>query len=83
MDDRSVTGHSFRLGDWLVTPARHALERDGETVRLKPKAMAVLCRLAARPGRVVTRQELEASVWRNTVVGYDALSNVIIKLRRS
>ncbi len=45
--------------------------------------MAVLDYLASRPGTVVSRQELEESVWAGTVVGYDALSNTIIKLRKA
>jgi adenylate cyclase len=45
--------------------------------------MAVLCYLADRPGKVISREELEDEIWRGTVVGYDALSNTIIKLRRT
>ena len=45
--------------------------------------MAVLNYLAYRPGTVVSRQELEETVWAGTVVGYDALSNTIIKLRKA
>jgi class 3 adenylate cyclase/TolB-like protein len=45
--------------------------------------MRVLVQLAARPGRVVTRTELEESVWAGMVVGPDALTNAIIKLRKA
>ena len=45
--------------------------------------MAVLDYLACRPGAVVTRQELEDALWAGVVVGYDALSNTIIKLRKA
>lgn len=45
--------------------------------------MAVLDYLACRPGSVVTRQELEQALWTGVVVGYDALSNTIIKLRKA
>ena len=45
--------------------------------------MAVLDYLACRPGTVVTRQELEQNLWTGMVVGYDALSNTIIKLRKA
>jgi len=39
--------------------------------------------LAERPGQVVPREELEASVWAGLVVGYDALTSAIIKLRKA
>jgi len=45
--------------------------------------MGVLLCLARRPGEVVTREQLEAEVWRGMVVGYDALSNAIAKLRKA
>ncbi len=45
--------------------------------------MSVLVRLAEAPGEVVTRQRLEDAVWPGMVVGYDALSNAISKLRKA
>lgn len=45
--------------------------------------MAVLVYLASHRGEVVTRAELEDYVWAGTVVGYDALGNTIIKLRKA
>lgn len=45
--------------------------------------MAALACLAARPGEVVTREQLESTVWAGRVIGYDALSNTIAKLRKA
>lgn len=45
--------------------------------------MQVLLRLAADGGGVVTRDELLASVWPGVVVGDEALTQAIIKLRRA
>ncbi len=45
--------------------------------------MALLVYLAQRPGEVITREQLEAEVWHGMVVGYDALSNSITKLRKA
>lgn len=45
--------------------------------------MHVLVFLAHNPGTVVTREALEASVWKGRVVGYDAVANTIIKLRKA
>jgi TolB-like protein/DNA-binding winged helix-turn-helix (wHTH) protein/Tfp pilus assembly protein PilF len=71
----------FRLADWRVKPDLGVLEKDGNTVSLEPRVMAVLLMLASKPGEVFSRQELEAQIWQGTVVGYDALAKAINKLR--
>jgi adenylate cyclase len=73
----------FRVGDWLVEPAVGCVTRDGRSVKLEPRAMDLLVCLARRPGRVLSREELEEAVWAGTVVGYDALTSAIIKLRKA
>ena len=45
--------------------------------------MAVLGVLASKPGEVFSRRELEDTVWHDMVVGYDALSKAINKLREA
>lgn len=45
--------------------------------------MQVLVLLSSKSGQVVTREELEDAVWANVIVGPDALTNTIIKLRRA
>jgi predicted ATPase/DNA-binding winged helix-turn-helix (wHTH) protein len=52
-------------------------------VRLTPKAAAVLAVLVARAGQPVTREELFASVWGDTVVGDDALTSCVQELREA
>jgi len=81
--DSRLTMAPFRLADWRVDPASKRISRGSETIKLQPKAMAVLVFLAQKPGDVVTREALENAVWSGTVVGYDALSNTIIKLRKA
>lgn len=44
--------------------------------------MAVLLQLAAKPGQVLTRQELLDAVWGETVVQEDALTQAVSQLRR-
>jgi adenylate cyclase len=73
----------FRIAGWRVDPASLRISKDSQTIKLEPKAMAVLAYLSARPNEVISRQELEASIWAGTVVGYDALSNAINKLRKA
>jgi adenylate cyclase len=74
---------AFRVAGWLVDPSSLRISNNSQTIKLEPKAMALLAYLAARPNEVISRQELEASIWAGTVVGYDALSNAINKLRKA
>lgn len=61
----------------------HQLRRGDQTVRLEHKVMQVLAYLAQRPGTVVSREELADNVWSGVVVGDDAVTNAVIKLRRA
>lgn len=73
----------LHIGDWWVDPDANEIGRAGDTVRVEPKAMQVLIVLAAASGRVVSREELLATVWPDVVVGDEALTQTIIKLRRA
>ena len=73
----------FFIEDWQVLPAENLLTRGNETEHLEPKAMEVLAYLASRPGEVITRDELERDVWHGALVGYDAVTNTVIKLRKA
>ncbi len=73
----------LQIGEWWVDPAANEVGRDGESTRIEPKAMQVLVALAEHPGRVVGREELMSKVWTGVVVGDEALTQTIIKLRRA
>ena len=73
----------LRIGEWSVDRAANELERAGETVRIEPKAMEVLMLLAEHSDRVVSREELLNAVWPGVVVGDEALTQSVIKLRRA
>lgn len=75
--------HRRWIGAWWVDPAANELGRDAETVRIEPKAMQVLMVLADHAGDVVRRDDLLARVWPGVVVGDEALTQTIIKLRRA
>ena len=78
-----MLGKRARIGEWSVEPTLDALRRGGETVRLEPKAMELLVVLASRPGQVVSREELLSAAWPGVVVGDEALSQVVTKLRKA
>jgi DNA-binding winged helix-turn-helix (wHTH) protein/TolB-like protein/Tfp pilus assembly protein PilF len=73
----------FRVGDWVADSATNELRRGEEVVRLEPRAMDLLAVLAKRPGTAVSREELLAAAWPGVVVGDEALSQAIAKLRRA
>ncbi len=74
---------NYQIGDWLVQQDANRLLKGNTEVQLEPKAMTVLCYLAANAERAVKREELESACWPGQVVGYDALSNSIIKIRKA
>lgn len=74
---------TFYIGEWTVHPESGRIQHGENIVRLEPRVMATLVYLARQPGRVVTREELESVVWSGTIVGYDALSSTILKLRKA
>ena len=71
------------IDDWKVIPSEGIVSRAGESVRLEPKVMDVLLHLASHPGEVISRDQLEREVWRGMVVGYDAVTATVIKLRKA
>lgn len=74
---------AFQIGDWRVDPNVNELRRPGETVRLEPKTMGVLVYLAERAGQVVSRDVLLGALWPGVVVGEDAVTQTVIKLRKA
>jgi DNA-binding winged helix-turn-helix (wHTH) protein len=79
----SATKASFFIADKLIEPASNSIISGSETTRVEPKAMKVLLLLASKAGQVVTREDLEDVVWADVIVGPDALTNTVIKLRRA
>ncbi len=53
----------YRVGDWIVRPRLRTVERDGESLQVKPKSMSVFECLVAAQGEPVTRNELLDAVW--------------------
>lgn len=80
--DETALKLGFFLDDWYVDTSTNRLRRGNKEIRLESKLVAVLSYLALHRGELVTRVELEQAVWGKTVVGYDALTSSIAKLRR-
>lgn len=73
----------FIVGEWLVEPALERITKGEQQEKVEPRVMDLLVCLASRPGEVVSREDLESLVWSGMVVGYDALSSAVIKLRKA
>lgn len=73
----------FTLGEWLVDPVADRVSKGDQSVKLEPRVMDVLVYLASRPGQIASREELETSVWAGIVVGYEALTSTMLKLRKA
>ncbi len=73
----------IRIGDWEAYPALNKLQRGSQATHLEPRAMELLVFLARYPGDVLSRDELLSGVWPGLVVGDDALTQAIIKLRKA
>ena len=58
----------WRFGPFVVWEAQRRIERAGEPVRLGPRALALLLQLIKRPGEVLSKEELLATVWAGLVV---------------
>src|SRR5205085_2233802 len=72
----------FFLCTLRVEPAQLKMSAaDGRTERLQPRVMQVLVALASANGAIVSRDSLIESCWDGRIVGEDAITRVIVKLR--
>jgi DNA-binding winged helix-turn-helix (wHTH) protein/tetratricopeptide (TPR) repeat protein len=74
---------SLLIGPWTVDPALDELRRGDEVVKLEPRKMQLLLALAARPGQLVTTDELFATVWKDVVVTQSSIYQSVALLRRT
>ena len=77
-DDRSI-----RFGPFEVDPLAHELRRNGIRIKLQEQPFRLLLLLVARPGQLISRQEMIHHLWpEGTFVDFDhGLSKAIEKLR--
>jgi TolB-like protein/DNA-binding winged helix-turn-helix (wHTH) protein/Flp pilus assembly protein TadD len=85
MSDRTSrsTTAQFRVGEWLVEPARNRVSRDGESIALENKTMDTLVYLASRAGDVVSADDLVESVWAGRAMGDNPVYKSIANLRKA
>jgi TolB-like protein/Tfp pilus assembly protein PilF len=76
-------GHELTFGRHRFDAGSGRLWCGAREVRLTPKATAVLAALTSRPGELVTKQELFASIWSGVAVSDDALTSCVQELRKA
>jgi len=73
----------LRIGALTIEPAlRRIVHDDGAAEIVEPRVMQVLVALVRAEGRILSRDELLMSCWHGVVVGEDAITRVIGRLRR-
>jgi len=73
----------FSFGPFRFFPARQLLLEGATPVRLGNRALEILVALVERPGELVSRDELVALVWPNTIVEESNLKVNVAALRRA
>jgi DNA-binding winged helix-turn-helix (wHTH) protein len=65
-----------------MSSGRNCVTLKDSLVQLRPRALALLLELARRAGEVVTKRDLMARVWPNSVVTDDSLVQCVVEIRR-
>ena len=73
----------LRFGEFTIDLATASVYRSGVRVPLQPQPARLLLFLVQHAGRVVTRDEIRAHVWGDTVVEFDQNINYCIRQIRT
>lgn len=76
-------GQRLSFGPYKLDARDERLWRGGQPVELTHKSFAVLSALVARPGQLLTKEELFRTVWPRTVVTDAALTRCVRELRQA
>ena len=73
----------YRFDEFELSRSRRALSRNGQPVALLPKTFEVLSCLVSNPGRVVAKEEILKTVWPESFVEENNLTQHISLLRKA
>jgi DNA-binding winged helix-turn-helix (wHTH) protein/TolB-like protein/Tfp pilus assembly protein PilF len=73
----------FEFGDFRLDASGRTLSRAGEPVRLTPRILDTLLYLVERRGTILSKDELLAALWPDTIVEENNLGQAISKLRQT
>src|SRR5687767_4336690 len=75
--------HFYQFGPFRLDTVKRRLMRDGELVKLTPKAFETLLALVEQRGKTIEKDELLNKVWAGTIVEENNLNQSITALRKS
>ena len=73
----------FAFGSFRLIPARRMLSEEGKTMRIGGRALDILAALLERAGETISKEELIARAWPDTVVEEAALRVHVAALRKT
>lgn len=78
-------GCTFRFGVFEVDLQQQELRKSGVRLKLQPQPFQILLALLDRPGEIVSREELQTTLWpAETYVEFDrSLNRAVVKLREA
>src|SRR5262249_11472596 len=74
---------TYVFGPFVLTPERQTLLNGETEVRIGSRALDILTVLVERPGELISKRELMARVWPNTIVEEGNLKVNVGALRRA
>jgi DNA-binding winged helix-turn-helix (wHTH) protein len=78
--DKSSKPTIIRFGAFELDLGAEQLLKNGRIVRLQPQPFKLLCLLVAQPGKLVTRDEIQRTLWKSdTFVDFEQGVNFAIK----
>ncbi|HEU4430679.1 MAG TPA: winged helix-turn-helix domain-containing protein, partial [Myxococcota bacterium] len=82
-DSSARSQRVIAFGVFEIDPSARELRKQGRRVRLQEQPLQVLEMLLARPGEIVTREELHRALWPGSItVDFDhGLNNAVARLR--
>ncbi|TMP39583.1 winged helix-turn-helix domain-containing protein [Pseudoalteromonas rubra] len=75
--------NAFVINDIVIDPQRNQVQHSDGINTLEPKAMALLCVLAAKPNTVITQETLYEAIWPGRVFSPSSLQRLIALLRKA
>lgn len=83
VDSSTENPREYRFDRWFFDAATGDLADSKGSIRLEPQVAKLLAFFLANQGRVITRDELIATVWEKRVVSDDAINRAISILRQT
>ncbi len=77
-----MSQQNYYLGEWLVEPALRRITKDGQMRKLEPQLMDVLQLLVRNREQVVSKEELNDTIWADVFITENVITRSISSLRK-